>query len=536
MQWNCRGARNKLAEIQGIANNMQILCLQETLIISSSHFRVNGFNQINLYSSSPNIRGLSTLIHCDYDYASLDCSAFSHTSMEIIGTQIDCSLDEPLFIFNIYRHPNVNAPPHFYSKLFAFASTHKYVLFLGDSNAHHPDWEDHHSDSQGKCISQEIEAYQLVIMNDGQPTFLSSPNTATIIDLSIVTRSLAPLINLETYQDLHGSDHYPVRTSIRNTHPSTVSILIQAPLNPLSAFPHSRPSYTQGLPDESRSSLRDELFSQVSLSPVQKYEYFCKALNEIISLVSDSGKKYLPHKKRVTKTRIPAPWWNDRCARATELRSTMCRIYKAHPSWDNWIAYKRSNTQCQKTLRKEKRAGWHNLCASFNSKTSMSEIWRFVKSYKAKSLASEPANSDSKTIKTAHESAFSKLYPPSCLHLSYPSLETLLREDESSPSSNSWMDAPFSLQELDASIATCKVNSSPGLDQFDYRVAILPLDIRSILLDIYNELYENGQFPSSWHESLVVLVPKPGGNGFRPIALLSCFLKILERMIYRRLI
>jgi len=326
VHWNCRGVRNKLSEIQGIANNIQILCLQETLITSPSHFRINGFNQINLYSSSPNIRGLSTLIHCDYNYASLDCSAFFHTSIEIIGTQIDYSLDEFLFIFNIYRHPNVNTPPYFYSKLFAFASTHKYVLLVGDFNAHHLDWEDHHSDSQGKCISQESEACQLVIMNDWRPTFLASPSfSSSIIDLSIASRPLAPLISLETYQDLHGSDHYPVRISICNTHPSTYRFSFKHHLSP------SQLSLIQSRLALRASSLRDELFSQAPLSPVQKYECFCKALNEITFLVSDS-KKYLPYKKRVTKIRIPAPWWNDRCARATELCSTMCRIYKAHHS------------------------------------------------------------------------------------------------------------------------------------------------------------------------------------------------------------
>jgi len=45
-----------------------------------------------------------------------------------------------------------------------------------------------------------------------------------------------------------------------------------------------------------------------------------------------------------------APWWNHRCADAVEQRSTMCRIYKANASWDNWISYRKCNTQCQKTL------------------------------------------------------------------------------------------------------------------------------------------------------------------------------------------
>jgi len=507
-----------------------VLCLQETLITSPSHLRINGFNQLNLYASSSNIRGISTLINCDYSYAPLDCSAFLHTSVEIIGTQIDCSLDEPLIIFNIYRHPNTNTPPYFYNKLFAFTSTHKYVLFLGDFNAHHSDWEDSHTDLQGERISQTSEGYNLVIMNDGRPTFQSSPNFSTsIIDLTFASRPLAPLINLETSLDLHGSDHYPIKISIRDTHPSVYRFSHKHHLSP------PQLSFIQNHLTLRAPSLKEELSSSMFSNPIQKYEYFCKVLYDSILLVSNP-KKSLPHKKRVVKTRILAPWWNDKCARAVELRSTMCRIYKAHPSWDNWISYKRSNAQCQQILRREKKAGWRNLCASFNYKTPMSEIWRFIKSYKTKSLTSDPTNPNSDSLHTAHETAFSKLCPPSCSHLSYPPLADILREDSLSSSTNTWLDDPFTSQELDGTIAISRLNSSPGLDQFDNRfIAALPPDIRSILLSIYNELYCDGEFPSTWSDSLVILVPKPGGVGHRPIALMSCFLKILERMIYRRL-
>jgi len=98
------------------------------------------------------------------------------------------------------------------------------------------------------------------------------------------------------------------------------------------------------------------------------------------------------------------------------------------------------------------------------------------------------------------------------------------------------MGDPFFPQELDVSIASCKLDSSPSLDRFDYKIiATLPQEIRTILLDIYNEMFASGLFPSSWHDSLVILVPKPSGSGLRPIALMSCFLKILEKMIYPRL-
>jgi len=192
--------------------------LQETLIISPCQFRITGFKQVSLHSTSSSIRGLCTLIRNDFNYSTLDCNAFSHASVELLGIQLHCSLDK-LHIFNIYRPPNSNTSSSFYSNLFAFALINKYVLFVGDFNVHYSDWEDHRTDSQGEHISWACEAFHLVIINDGSPTFLSS--SSSVIDLSIKTsRSLVFLVNLSTTQDLHDSDHFPVRITVRSIYPS----------------------------------------------------------------------------------------------------------------------------------------------------------------------------------------------------------------------------------------------------------------------------------------------------------------------------
>jgi len=528
VHWNCRGVNNKLPEIQRMASEAHVLCLQETLLTNSHRFKIRGFNQINRYSSSPNIRGLCILVRDDYKYINLDCSRLSHTSAEIIGAQINCSLDEPIYIFNIYRHPNRNTPSSFYNNLFAFALTHKYVLFVGDFNAHHSDWEDSRTDLQGEHISKACESNRLVIMNDGLPTFMSSPNvSSSIIDLSIASGSLAMLSSLITTQDLCGSDHFPISITLCNTYSSIYQYSYKRQLS------RAQLLMIQGYLALNVSRLKEELTSDVGLNPIDKYDKFCLFCNEIISAVTNDSP--LPRKK-IPKTKIPAPWWSDKCREATERRSTLCRIYRANPTLDNWNSYKRENALCQKVLKKEKKAGWRNLCSSFNHKTSITEVWRFVKAYKAKTLAPESSGLDALALSNAKELALNKLCPPSCLHLPYPSLETLTREDRQFPSQHGWMDDPFSLQELDMSIASCRLKSSPGLDRFDYRIiSSLPLDLKTLLLDIFNEMFANGLFPDSWRDSLVIFVPKPNGNGLRPIALTSCFLKIFEKMICRRL-
>jgi len=87
------------------------------------------------------------------------------------------------------------------------------------------------------------------------------------------------------------------------------------------------------------------------------------------------------------------------------------------PTWDNWLAYKCGNIQCQKILKKEKRLSWRQLCSNFTAKTPTAEIWQFVRSYKTKSFLSEIA-ADQASFDNSQD-ALNKLCPPSCLHYSF---------------------------------------------------------------------------------------------------------------------
>ena len=63
----------------------------------------------------------------------------------------------------------------------------------------------------------------------------------------------------------------------------------------------------------------------------------------------------------------------------------------------------------------------------------------------------------------------------------------------------------------------------------------------SLLLEVYNHIWQTGDFPDCWHEAIVIPIPKPGKdhsdpNSYRPISLTSCVCKTLERMINDRLV
>ena len=84
-------------------------------------------------------------------------------------------------------------------------------------------------------------------------------------------------------------------------------------------------------------------------------------------------------------------------------------------------------------------------------------------------------------------------------------------------------------------------DSATGLDRVHYQLLThLPNSALSVLLKVYNHVWESGCFPPSWRKAVVIPIPKPGKDhldpsNFRPIALTSRLCKMMERMINARL-
>ena len=77
-------------------------------------------------------------------------------------------------------------------------------------------------------------------------------------------------------------------------------------------------------------------------------------------------------------------------------------------------------------------------------------------------------------------------------------------------------------------------DSATDLDQVHYeRLTDLPYSALSVLLKVYNHVWESGCFPPSWREAVVVPIPQPGkdfwehGN-FSLVALTNCFRKTIQ--------
>ncbi|XP_018407393.1 PREDICTED: uncharacterized protein LOC108783345, partial [Cyphomyrmex costatus] len=133
--------------------------------------------------------------------------------------------------------------------------------------------------------------------------------------------------------------------------------------------------------------------------------------------------------------------------------------------------------------------------------------------------------------------AIQKLCPPSCLHNIIMSLDGMRKEDVQSERIFKEFDTPITMEHLDTAISLANKNSAPGLDRISNNMLDYLLhNYRELLVNLFNSFLQERVIPTEWRSSLVIFIPKAGNSGLRPISLLSCILKLFERIIYWRLV
>ena len=100
---------------------------------------------------------------------------------------------------------------------------------------------------------------------------------------------------------------------------------------------------------------------------------------------------------------------------------------------------------------------------------------------------------------------------------------------------------PVSVDEFDKNLARCKNKSAAGHDGISYHLLKkVPDETKKSLCQVFSDAIRLGYFPKLWKSAIVKVIPKPNkdtkfAKNFRPISLLSCVGKILERIIASRL-
>ena len=201
-----------------------------------------------------------------------------------------------------------------------------------------------------------------------------------------------------------------------------------------------------------------------------------------------------------------------------------------------------------------KSANFRSFCESLSVNSPISIVWTEVRSFRHR-LLSPPSPTtcpvDLETIKymNSYIQDFIKM-SNDFSNIEIPPLPVSFTDANytNTPSSSSTLatapahedhilSPPFNLKELLTVLNDSKTNSSPGLDRIGFLVIHNLHEISlTRLLHIFNNIFETGSpAPSSWRNFIVFLLPKSTLRKFRPIALASCFLKLMEKLVQQRL-
>ncbi|GFV17745.1 putative RNA-directed DNA polymerase from transposon X-element [Trichonephila clavipes] len=402
-------------------------------------------------------------------------------------------------------------------------------IILGDFNGHSTLWGSAKTNPRGRQIEQVISDLCLCLLNHEEPTFFHEPTRSFhTLDLAICSPSLLPHLNLSVEKDLYNSDHFPVILS----HDSDTDG---------KTFP---PTYSYRRADWA-------LFTQLAVitDTMVKVESVDTCVQKVTNVLITAAELSIPKSSSHSFQHYKL-WWNTDCQTAYKNQRKLWGIFRRYPTTENLLAFKKAKVKARRVRRQSQRQSWIRYVSSLTSSTSSKQLWKKVKA--ANGIYREfsfPVLQTSNSVFSSPEeiaNILGETFQSVSSAASYNSrfLE-IKRRAERTPinfSTRSFFpyNCNFTMTELKKALIQAH-NTSPRPDGITKTMLrhLHPNSLANILL-LFNRVWKEHCFLSSWREAIVIPILKPGKVAtyplsYRPIALTSCFCKTFERMGKRKL-
>ena len=525
IQWNCRSLRTNFTDLDILLKEFSpaVVCLQETFqsdnnIVKFRHY-TQYFKNSTKQDGTPS-GGVAVLARNSVPQSPI----ITNSTLQAAAVRI--TLHRPFTICTLYLPPN--APVSLYDLTDLLHQLPPPVVLMGDFNAHSPLWGNGSLDNKGKIVEDFAAVANLCILNNKSPTYIHpATGSKTSIDLTITDPSLVLDFSWSVYDDLLGSDHFPIILK--------------------SSGHRSEPTFQRWkLHKGDWGSFRDHCEKELTINNLSQLP---NSITTFTKQLLDIADKTIP-KTNPNSCRMRKPWFTDECRKVVANRKRALHAFSQNATMQNLNQFKIARAIARKTIRTAKRQSWQAYVSNLNSNTSSKKVWDMIRKISGKSchqpikhlqinntlitgasdIANALANKFSENSSTQHYSTNFKQHKAAAekrtINFSSDNLEDY--------------NLPFSTTELTDAIC-CAVDSSPGPDNVHYQfLKHLPHTSLSLLLSMLNSIWVNGVFPAAWHEATVVAIPKPDKDhsdpvNYRPIALTSCLCKTIERMVNNRL-
>jgi hypothetical protein len=486
---------------------MDVVCVQEPFTCANSRTSTHpGFRHIAPISSwnDPKAPGthrprVMTYIRKGYHLKLQTRDSLNHPDML-------WAVVNGVSILNCYRQPLTTDVLQYVTQL----TPPSHCLVGGDFNAKHESFEPGVGAANGgtDLARWAAAASMYYIGVPGQPTH----RAGHVIDL---TFSNVPFAQSAVDASMHsGSDHETIVTSI----PASVI-----------GTPHLD-QYHYRVPETSLPKFTGlvEIGAQMILDPLAAQD--TAQLDQCVALLTETVKHAIQKAgKPDRKSGRAAPWWTEECKAAYQAHKHAKQLYPTGPLLEETREFKT-------IVRQAKRQYWRHI---IDNARDDKDLFKIVAWHKL-----TPENQDTPLIVNG-TTISDPLEKAEALREEV--LNRYTAEDDLShyPSQETATPLPWnthiSLEEAERN--TIGVSStSPGTDRSTVRLLrACWAQVGELIRRIFQRCLEMNHFPGQWKLAEVAMIPKVGKidrtspRSWRPIALLSCIGKGLERTVARRI-
>jgi ribonuclease HI len=414
---------------------------------------------------------------------------------------------------NFYREPRTDPVVDYLTSLVPPGR----CIAGGDANANHELWEPGvETRNRGQQIAQWCRDSGMAYTGQaGVPT----QRAGHTIDLVF---SNVPFVTTETSEILHsGSDHQTLLTKV----PGRGSVPLdqfhyRVPKSSLTRFAGVLHIATSSLPDP--DSFADGDTARIDDWINQFNQGWLDALQA-------TGKQDRP-------TGRAAPWWTDECKEA-RIRWHRLRRQQGHEIEEVTELRK----EFHRTVRDAKRQYWRDMIDGVETDAQLYKVVGWHKL--GPRLKSPPLIIEGVQIEGTKEKAQALAQNIIQRFTSADDLVEDPLQDWEEAELNPDLDCigEASMEEVEACTVAVR-STSPGVDHTTVRLlSACWWSIKNAVRGLFNKCLRAAYYPKAWKLAEVVMIPKPGKKdlsscrSYRPIALISCLGKGLERLVARRM-
>ena len=521
---NTRSIRKKLDYIKDYFLDFDILCFTETHLthdITTESLLLDGFADPLRLDKTAFSSGLLMYISNKLVYRRLE--NLQNPNIDSIWTEIRYK-GANLIICNVYRPPNSNVS--FWDNLNISIETaldiNKSLVIVGDLNDDLLNPNCHHLSN---CML--LNNLHNVI---SEPTRVTD-TTATLIDPIIISDSLKSLHDGIITVPTDISDH-------RCT-------FMYFPLNDVLTTAVKRKVwfYKRGDFDKLNVKILNTNWDFINNSST---DVACLQFTELILKYMD---ECIPSKD-VTIRPNDKPWYNSDIrlySRKRDRQKTKAVRTQKTDDWTKYRHFRNKVNNLKKYAREQYFSNMEDLIED-NSKTNPKLYWKLLKQLMKTNKNCETIPPLKVTLDNGEENYyFNDIDKANCLNDYFISISSMSQEQNNTALPNCSLKTNHTLSHINITVKEIidiidilNPNKSVGDDKISHK--LLKLTKHSIskpLVLLFNKSISECKFPNLWKHGLIMPLFKKGNtnisSNYRPIALLSCVGKLMERVVYKHM-